>query len=301
MKVIKGTIVLLAKKMKTYLITALFLVLQPTLANAQRINPNVIRTVVTAIATGASAAAFGETGVKEELREAYREQGIDPAISATFDIEIFLEQNADALKWADNLGSADLFFVMQSGSKRSLAPFKYDGFKGGNIAMQLQGNIVQPKQQFSLQLYDDDTLWGDVFTALVPKKISARAGLMTEVLEQDATLEGTITCELQGGRIEINDPDYIGAITFDSPNHKQWTVSGNIVDQWKRKIGTFSITQHPMDGLGVLHSAVARFIGFGGAAIALLVGIPLLVSKTRNSQNAKSKKAGQEMLKKPFN
>ena len=267
--------------MKTTLIAILFLFSQAAPSYAQRVSPNLVKVVVTAIASGASAVGFGESGEKEELREAYRKQGIDPSISATFDIKIFLEENSDALKWADNLGSADLFFVMQSGGKRSLAPFNYGGFKGGDIVMQLQGNIVQPNQQFTLHLYDDDTAWGDVFSALAPKKISANAGLMTEVLGQEATLGAKLTYECQGGRIEIKDPDYIGAIAFDTPRDTQWTVSGNIVDQYERKIGTFSVTQQPMNRLGAIHSGIARFVGFGGAAIAILVGIPLLISKMR--------------------
>ena len=200
-------------------------------------------------------------------------------ISATFDIAIWLDKNADAVYWADTMGSADLFFVMDGNGQRSLAPFRFDGFKGGSIRMQLQGNMVQPNQLFALHLFDDDTVWGDAFSALLPKRISATAGLMTPM----ADLRGRIAVDLQGGRVEIKDPDYIGAIAFTTPNDKKWTVSGNIEDQYGRRIGTFEVTQHPMDRLGVMHSRVALFIGFSGAAIAVLVGIPLLISKARKA------------------
>lgn len=266
--------------MKTIALAAIFaLTLQDPSGAALKITPGQVKAVVTAVAAGVSAVGFGESGAKDELRTAYRDKGIDPVISATFDVMISLNADADAVYWADTVGSADLFFVMQGGGKNSLAPLKFDGFKGGTIKMQLQGDLVQQNQLFALHIFDDDTVWGDAFSALLPKRISPTAGFMTSI----GTLEGKIEFELQGGRVEIKDPDYIGAIAFTTPNDKQWTVSGKIVDQYHRQIGTFEVTQHPMDGLGVLHSSIARFVGYSGAAIAALIGLPFLVSRMRRA------------------
>ena len=187
-----------------------------------------LETVITAVAAGASAVGFHEHSEQEKLREAYKAQGLDPAISAVFDVEITLYPNADSVFWADTLGSSDLFLVLEGSGNSSIAPFRHDDFKGGTIHHMLQGNAIQPGHGFALHLYDDDNVLNDVFSALMPKRITPSMGILTPV----GRVNGSLELELQGGHVEIKKPDYIGAIAFTAPKDNDWKVSGDIHDQY---------------------------------------------------------------------
>lgn len=245
---------------------------------APRTNANGLKTVITVFAAGASAVGFEESDAQDELREAYKAQhGVDPLVSAVFKIEITLDEKADAVYSADTFGSADIFFVLEGSGNSSIAPFRHDGFKGGTVRHVLQGNAIQPGNGFALHLYDDDNVLNDVFSALQPKRVSPSVGILTPV----GYLNGSIDVELQGGRVEINKPDYIGAITFNAPDDHDWRVSGEIQDQQGRKIGTFVVAQDSLAKLGAVRSRIGLFVGVAGMVVAVLVGLPLLRSKLR--------------------
>lgn len=276
------------------MLCACFLV-TPAQANKAKALQTVMKILVGAAAAGSLANGAEAEAIQEQkmsVVDRMKKQGVDLRDGAIFSTYFSLNNNADAVYWADTISKPDIYMIVSiEGHGDYLVPNYVSEYAGQPILENIFAKKIEPGRRIVVCVLDEDSTSDAIWNNVLSTKVSFNAGANISVSEPMKVSVGSSgTVQLVDQHVTLDSPEFVAVAEFVAPDTTEsvWTADGVLKDQYNREVGRIQFSQIWKADPAVIDAAESNVIStgkskvfwFGLAAVLALVFGKMLFSST---------------------
>ncbi len=246
----------------------------PVQANRGKALEAVVKMLVGSAAAGAIANGVEAESIQEQkmsVVDRIRQQGVDPRVGAIFSTYFTLNNNADAVYWADVFSKPDVYIIVAiEGQGEYLIPKYTSEYAGQPLMTNIIAKQIAPGRKVAVYILDEDTTSDTVWNNLLKTRVSFNAAADVEVYKPiDVTLSASGTVQLVDRYVTLDAPEFIAYAEFIAPDTDEsvWAADGILKDQYNRNVGKIQFSQIWKADPDVIDAAESELIRSGKSKV----------------------------------
>lgn len=233
---------------------------------------------------------------KEAVVQRLMSKGVDLRDGAIFSTYFSLNNNADAVYWADLASKPDIYLLVSiEGHGDFLIPKYVSEYAGQPILENIIAKKIEPGRKIVVYVLDEDTTSDAIWNSVLQTKVSFDIGSNISVCQPISISVGASgTVQVIGSHVTLDSPEFIAVAEFIVPDTEEtvWVADGILRDEYSREVGRIQFSQiwkadpAQIDAAeaDVISSRESKVFWFGLSAVLVLVfGKMFFTSNTKSA------------------